>query len=180
MPDWSGGKYFSPGMEGSRSDGLLAATWASLVSLGREGYRGYAKDIFETSATMQAAVRSHPELRLLGDPTFLFAFTSDEFDIYHVNDEMKRRGWRFNGLQYPERPAHGCHPAADPAGRHREVRAGPRRRRWSTRMSTRIEPAESAAIYGGVPGRADVEAEQFIRTVMAQLMDAQQSVPAPA
>ena len=39
MPDWSGGKYFSPGMEGSRSDGLLAATWASLVSIGREGYR---------------------------------------------------------------------------------------------------------------------------------------------
>ena len=50
---------------------------------------------------MQDAVRSHDELRLLGEPTFLFAFTSDEFDIYHVNDEMKRRGWRFNGLQYP-------------------------------------------------------------------------------
>ena len=66
MPDWSGGKYFSPGMEGSRSDGLLAATWASLVSIGREGYREYAKGIFETSAAMQEAVRSHPELRLLG------------------------------------------------------------------------------------------------------------------
>ena len=101
MPDWSGGKYFSPGLEGSRSDGLLASAWASLVSLGREGYRSYAKGIFETSAAMQAAVRSHPELRLLGEPTFLLAFTSDEFDIYHVNDEMKRRGWRFNGLQYP-------------------------------------------------------------------------------
>ena len=37
----------------------------------------------------------------MGEPTFLFAFTSDEFDIYHVNDEMKRRGWRFNGQQYP-------------------------------------------------------------------------------
>ena len=38
------------------------------------------------SAAMQDAVRSHPELRILGEPTFLFAFTSDEFDIYHVND----------------------------------------------------------------------------------------------
>ena len=66
MADWSGGKYFSPGMEGSRSDGLLAATWASLVSIGREGYREHAKGIFETSAAMQDAVRSHPELRLLG------------------------------------------------------------------------------------------------------------------
>src|SRR5204863_442777 len=91
----------SPGMDGSRSDGLLAATWASMIVNGREGYRRYAEQIFTTSAAMQDAVRSHPELRLLGEPTFLFAFTSDEFDIYHVNDEMKRRGWRFNGLQYP-------------------------------------------------------------------------------
>ena len=43
LPDWSGGKYCSPGMEGSRSGGLLAATWASMVSLGREGYLRYAQ-----------------------------------------------------------------------------------------------------------------------------------------
>ena len=40
--DWSGGKYMSPGIEGSRSGGLIAATWASMVQLGRDGYRGYA------------------------------------------------------------------------------------------------------------------------------------------
>jgi glutamate/tyrosine decarboxylase-like PLP-dependent enzyme len=97
LTDWSGGKYCSPGMEGSRSGGLLAATWASMVQLGREGYRRYAKQIFETSAAMQEAVRSHPELRLLGRPTFVFCFTSDVFDVYHVNDFMRTRGWRFNG-----------------------------------------------------------------------------------
>ena len=37
----------------------------------------------------------------MGSPTFCFSFTSDEFDIYHVNDFMKMRGWRFNGQQYP-------------------------------------------------------------------------------
>ena len=50
---------------------------------------------------MQEAVRCHPELRLMGKPTCAFRFTSDAFDIYHVNDFMKRRGWRFNGQQYP-------------------------------------------------------------------------------
>ena len=50
---------------------------------------------------MQHAVTSHPELRILGEPTFLFSFTADEFDIYHVNDFMRTRGWRFNGQQYP-------------------------------------------------------------------------------
>ena len=34
--DWTGGKYCSPGIEGSRSGGLLAATWAAMVQLGRE------------------------------------------------------------------------------------------------------------------------------------------------
>ena len=72
-----------------------------MVSLGREGYRRYAKAIFETAFAMQKAVRSHPELRLMGKPTWCFSFTSDAFDIYHVNDFMKTRGWRFNGQQYP-------------------------------------------------------------------------------
>jgi glutamate/tyrosine decarboxylase-like PLP-dependent enzyme len=46
QPDWSGGKYCSPGMDGSRSGGLLAATWAAMVQLGRSGYREYARRIF--------------------------------------------------------------------------------------------------------------------------------------
>jgi glutamate/tyrosine decarboxylase-like PLP-dependent enzyme len=179
MPDWSGGKYFSPGMDGSRSDGLLAATWASMVSLGREGYREHARKILDTSAEMQAAVRAHPELRLLGKPTFLFAFTSDEFDIYHVNDEMKRRGWRFNGLQYPNalhmtvtrpqtQPGVADRFAADLADSVAYAR------------ERRDEPAESAAVYGGVPGGFNPDAEEFIRSVMTQLLDAQQGLPSPA
>mgnify|MGYP002148042724 CR=1 FL=1 len=32
---------------------------------------------------------------------FLFSFTSDEFDVYHINDFMRPKGWRFNGQQYP-------------------------------------------------------------------------------
>ncbi len=114
LTDWSGGKYCSPGMEGSRSGGLIAATWASMVQLGRQGYLHYAKAIFETAEIMQASVRSHPELRILGNPTFLFSFTSDEFDIYHVNDFMRGRGWRFNGQQYPERTPHGRDQTPDP------------------------------------------------------------------
>jgi glutamate/tyrosine decarboxylase-like PLP-dependent enzyme len=179
MPDWSGGKYFSPGMDGSRSGGLLAATWASLMSLGREGYRQYARRIFEASAEMQTAVRSHPELRLLGQPTFLFAFTSDKFDIYHVNDEMKRRGWRLNGLQYPN--------ALHMAVTRPQTQPGVTRR-FAADLGAAVEyaldhkdqAAESAAVYGGVPGGLTGQAEEFIQTVMTQLLDAQQAVPEAA
>jgi sphinganine-1-phosphate aldolase len=177
MPDWSGGKYFSPGIEGSRSDGLLAATWASLVSIGREGYRAYAKRIFDAAAAMQDAVRSHPELRVMGEPTFLFAFRSDEFDIYHVNDEMKRRGWRLNGLQYPN----ALHMAVTrPQTQPGVVEA------WAQDLDAAVayarekgdEPAESSAVYGGIPGGLNADAEAMIRGVMTQLMDSQQAGPA--
>ncbi len=49
LTDWTGGKYCSPGIDGSRSGGLLAATWAAMVSLGRDGYLGYAEKIFATA-----------------------------------------------------------------------------------------------------------------------------------
>jgi glutamate/tyrosine decarboxylase-like PLP-dependent enzyme len=100
-PDWKGGMYASPGIGGSRSGGLIAATWAVMVALGRQGYLDKARGIFETAFAMQEQVRKHPALRLMGDPTFCFSFTSDDFDIYHVNDAMKQCGWRFNGQQYP-------------------------------------------------------------------------------
>lgn len=101
LTDWKGGAYASPGLAGSRSGGLIAATWASMVHLGKQGYRAKAKQIFDTAFAMQDAVKSHSELRLMGQPTFCFSFTSDEFNIYHVNDFLVTRGWRFNGQQHP-------------------------------------------------------------------------------
>jgi len=179
LTDWSGGKYCSPGMEGSRSGGLIAATWAAMVQLGRQGYRGYAKQIFETAAVMQAAVLSHPELRILGHPTFLFSFTSDEFDIYHVNDLMRQRGWRFNGQQYPNalhmavtrpqtQPGLTDLFAADltDAVAYAHEHAG--------------EAPQSGAVYGGVAGGMTDEADDFIKMVMGDMMDSQQSIPADA
>jgi glutamate/tyrosine decarboxylase-like PLP-dependent enzyme len=176
LSGWSGGKYCSPGIEGSRSGGLLAATWASMVSLGREGYRRYAEEIFTTSFSMQDAVRSHPELRLMGNPTFLFSFTSDEFDVYHVNDFMRPKGWRFNGQQYPN----ALHMAVTrPQTRPGIVEA------FANDLDAAVayakqradQPAQSAAIYGGVLGGLTAEADDFIRLVMAGMMDAQQSLP---
>jgi sphinganine-1-phosphate aldolase len=177
LPDWSGGKYFSPGMDGSRSDGLLAATWASMVVNGRAGYRRYAEQIFATSAAMQDAVRSHPELRLLGEPTFLFAFTSDAFDIYHVNDRMKERGWRFNGLQYPNALHMAVtRPQTQPGVA--EAFAADLAEAVGYAREHAGEPAASAAIYGGVPGGMTLEADEFIRATMAQFLDAMQGTPA--
>jgi sphinganine-1-phosphate aldolase len=178
MTDWTGGKYASPGIEGSRSGGMLASTWASLVSMGRDGYMKYAKAIFDTAFTMQDAVRSHPELRILGTPTFCFSFTSDEFDIYHVNDYMRTKGWRFNGQQYPN----AIHMAVTRPQTQDGLAAT-----FACDLTDAVayahehkdEKPMSAAVYGGVEGGMTDEADEFIRSVMEDMLDKQQGLPRP-
>ncbi len=176
LTDWSGGKYCSPGMDGSRSGGLLAATWAAMVHLGQEGYLRYAKAIFETSVAMQRGVRGHPSLRIMGKPSFLFSFTSDEFDVYLVNDFLRTKGWRLNGQQYPN--------ALHMAVTRPQTQPGVVER-WTADLADAVayaqahrdETAKSGAIYGGVAGGMSAEADEFIRAVMANMMDQQASIP---
>ncbi|MBW1983597.1 MAG: aspartate aminotransferase family protein, partial [Deltaproteobacteria bacterium] len=101
VPDWAGGMYASPTGAGSRSGGLTAATWSSLVYMGEEGYLKGAKGIMDVADKIKEAVQGIPELILIGEPTFVVSFRSEEVDIYHVNDFMKTKGWRFNCLQLP-------------------------------------------------------------------------------
>ncbi len=155
---------------------MLAATWAAMVSLGREGYLKYAKAIFETADVMKAAVASHPELRMLGKPTYLFSFTSDHFDIYHINDFMRKRGWRFNGQQYPN----AIHMAVTRPQTQPGVAA-----QFTTDLADAVVyakehrdvPAKSSGIYGGVEGGFTEEAEEFINAMMGSMLDTQMSLP---
>ena len=179
MTDWSGGKYASPGIEGSRSGGLLAATWAAMVSIGRDGYVGYAKQIFETAFAMQDAVRSHPELRIVGsNSTFCFSFTSDDFDIYHVNDAMRERGWRLNGQQYPNAVHMAVtRPQTQPG--LADVFARDLAESVAYAREHANEKPFSGAVYGGVEGGLTDEADEFIRSVMADMLDKHQGLPRP-
>jgi glutamate/tyrosine decarboxylase-like PLP-dependent enzyme len=180
LAGWSGGKYMSPSVAGSRSGGLLAATWAAMVQYGRAGYLDHARAIFSTADRMKAVVRSHPELRIIGRPTFCFSFTSEAFDIYHVADFMRERGWRFNGQQYPN----AIHMAV----------TGPQTRpgvveEFETDLAEAVpyavareaagQPAVSGAIYGGVAEGLTSEVAEFIHAVMTDMLDTQQSVPPP-
>ena len=178
---WTGGKYMSPGIEGSRSGGLLAATWAAMVQLGRDGYRRYAEHIFATAAEMMAAVRSHPELRIMGSPTFCFSFTSNpagggDFDIYHVNDVMRERGWRFNGQQYPNAIHMAVTRPQTQAG-VAEAFAADLAGAVAHAAERKDEAPFSAAIYGGVAGGLTDEADDLIRSVMADMLDKQARIP---
>jgi sphinganine-1-phosphate aldolase len=100
--DWPGGIYASPTVQGSRSGGLSAAAWASMVSMGEEGYLSAARAIMDASDKIRAGVAAIPEMRIMGRrPTFLISLTSDVVDPYFVNDYLAAKGWRMNGCQNP-------------------------------------------------------------------------------
>ncbi len=153
LTDWTGGKYCSPGMDGSRSGGLLAATWASMVSLGREGYRELRQ---ARSSRPRRRCRTpcdrHPELRIMGDPTFLLLL-----HLRRVRHLPRQRLHAAEGLAVqrpavPERHPHGRHPPADPGRGDRGVRHRPRRGRRVRQGARRRDAAVAGAIYGGVAG----------------------------
>lgn len=99
--DWAGGLYFSPTFAGSRPGALSAAGWAAMLTIGEDGYLDAARKILETAKIIKAGIAEIPDLRILGDPLWVIAFTSDVLNIYQVLDAMSRKGWSLNGLHKP-------------------------------------------------------------------------------
>ena len=158
------------------SSGLLAATWASLVSLGREGYLRYAKQIFETAYAMQDAVRAHPELRIIGDrrrsasrspPTSSTSITS-----------TTRCGSVAGGSTVSSIRTRSTWPS--PARRRRRACWTPGQHDIPEAVAYanehRDEPAQSSSIYGGaVTPTSEITAK--INSVDHDLLDTYQSLP---
>jgi len=94
---WPGGIYASPSMAGTRPGGPIAAAWAALKRIGRDGYLENAKGIMETTGRLIEGINRISGLRVLGDPpASVFAFISDEVNIYAVGDALDQRGWHMD------------------------------------------------------------------------------------
>ena len=58
--NWPGGLFVSPSMAGSRSGGIIAATWAAMVSTGQNGYMERAAALVEVTDTLiKGSYNSH-------------------------------------------------------------------------------------------------------------------------
>ena len=179
---WTGGKYMSPSIEGSRSVGLLAATWASMVHLGRAGYRGYAeRDLCYRGGHAGrrpeaggAADHGQPDVLLL---LHLRRLRHLPRGRPHATPRLA-----LQRPAVPRRHPHGRHPPADPARRGRGVRGRPGRGRRVRADRERGGPdrRERGAVRRppeGAGGLTD-EVSDFIVTFMDAMLDAQQGLPA--
>lgn len=104
-PNWPGGVYASPSIAGSRPGALIAGCWASMMTLGENGYVNACHSIISTRSDIEDAIRHDPRLSALsvcGKPMVsVVAFRSAILDIYDIADGMSAKGWHLNALQDP-------------------------------------------------------------------------------
>src|SRR5690606_5598172 len=116
------------------------------------------------------------ELKLMGKPTWCFSFGSDAFNVYHVNDFMKTRGWRFNGQQRP--PAiHMCvtRPQTQPGVV--EKFAADLAEAVAYAKNPPQEKPKSGGVYGGGAEGVNADDYDFVRMFLVGAMDAMTEYP---
>ncbi|KAG5422191.1 DPL1 [Candida metapsilosis] len=109
--DWTGGMYGSPTLAGSRPGALMVGCWATLVHIGKDGYRQNCFDIVNATMKLKKALETNPVLskylEVIGDPLgSVIAFKvkasqSNNLSIYELGDLLGKRGWHFATLQHP-------------------------------------------------------------------------------
>jgi sphinganine-1-phosphate aldolase len=104
VPDWTGGMYSTPTIAGSRSTGMIAQTWASMVAMGEEGYMKNAKKILDCCKYIADGVNKIHGLEVMGYAEVMivcFQGNVPGLNIYRVADKMTKKGWSLNSMQNP-------------------------------------------------------------------------------
>jgi glutamate/tyrosine decarboxylase-like PLP-dependent enzyme len=96
-PDiWPRGSYTRQGFLGSRPAGVVAAAWAVLHTLGREGYREIARAVLAGQQRIAAGVAAIPGLRVVARPRLglLAIATENEASLGPVVARLAALGWQ--------------------------------------------------------------------------------------
>jgi len=100
---WPNGRYATTTLVGTRPAGGVAAAWAVMQHLGRDGYLEIARRLLAFVDDYKHSIESIEGLSLVGDPPLsIVAFGSDAFDIFRVAEKMQPRGWLPALLQKPK------------------------------------------------------------------------------
>lgn len=92
--NWTGYAIINPGVTSAKSAGPIAACWAILRYMGREGYLRMVRATQEASQKIVRAVSDIEGLEIMGHGTLnMLALRATGFDVFALADAMKARSW---------------------------------------------------------------------------------------
>ena len=106
IDEWPNGRFATETLTGTRAGGAVAAAWAVMQSLGRDGYRRIARDLMTMRDGYIAGIEAIPGFTVFGKPHLtLLGFGASDLDMARVAEGMQKRGWVPGMLKAP----HGLH-----------------------------------------------------------------------
>ena len=104
--DWLGGFYASTAMAGTRPAGPIAAAWAALMHIGRDGYLELTRTAHDAALELRAGIDSVDALAVRGDPpATVLAFGArdpDALDIFAVGERLAADRWYLDRQNRPD------------------------------------------------------------------------------
>jgi len=111
---WPRGTYATPSFMGSKPAGSLAAAWAVMRYLGREGYLETTKAAMDATCQLIDGINAIPGLRCLepNREANLYGYVSQDpdIDIIAVANELQGKGWLPGQLREPLAIQQGVNP----------------------------------------------------------------------
>jgi sphinganine-1-phosphate aldolase len=91
---WPSGRFVTQTLVGTRSGGAVAAAWAVLNHLGRDGYRRIAADLMQVRDAYIEGLLAISGMRIRGEPALCnIAFGCDDIDMGSVATLMAESNW---------------------------------------------------------------------------------------
>ncbi len=104
--DWLGGFYASTAMAGTRPAGPIAAAWAVMMHLGREGYLELTRVAHDAARDLRRGIEAIDALEVRGDPpATVLAFGArdpEALDIFAVGERLAADGWYLDRQHRPD------------------------------------------------------------------------------
>lgn len=99
--EWAGGidvaGYRTPGLSGTRSGGAIAAAWAVMKYLGREGFVERAASVMRFIEQAKAGIEEEEALSLHVEPQLsVLSIKADGLDVEAIGAAMAEKGWLMN------------------------------------------------------------------------------------
>lgn len=89
--------YRTPGLSGTRSGGAIAAAWAVMKYLGREGFVERAASVMRFIERAKAGIEEEEALSLHVEPQLsVLSIKADGLDVEAIGAAMAEKGWLMN------------------------------------------------------------------------------------